>query len=525
MPIRSAGAAVAARKKKERLTEAEEEEFAAVKIQSVWKGKQERRFLQQKAKTDAIKKQAEQSEALLDQLRAQSPEQDEEQREEQQREDAEFLKKEEEDRIKEKKERRSQDEGAAEDGYEEIERASKDQPPPSFRYKVYLILEDPTSSKHAQITSVVILTTILFSIACFMVETMPDFKDVPSDTWLIMELICTVVFTLEYVIRLMVCDVVGTSQWKFIREPMNICDFLAILPFYVQLIGKAAGGGEDMGIFRAIKLSRLLRIFKLARYSSGMRLMAEALTNSFRALSVLLFFLCIGIVLFSSSLYNAERISCPSRADLAKKGETEKYILQCLKSSDGWSQDYGLCCDEHDSPNDFPSIIEGFWWSIVTMTTVGFGDVYPRTGAGKIVGIFTMLAGLLLISLPVAIVGRKFQEVYEEHFHSDSQPGEKGERHHHIGKETLSDDGAGMKEMARKIRRMKITTRDGKSSFDAQIQELAEYFDTAETMARAAHIKQLADVNREMDILDTFESFLDIYKASMAAQREKFNPT
>jgi hypothetical protein len=252
-----------------------------------------------------------------------------------------------------------------------------------------------------------------------------------------------------------------------------------------------------------------------------MRLMAEALTNSFRALSVLLFFLCIGIVLFSSSLYNVERISCPSREDLARTGETEKYVQECLKSSDGWSQHYGLCCDEHDSPNDFPSIIEGFWWSIVTMTTVGFGDVYPRTASGKIVGIFTMMAGLLLISLPVAIVGRKFQEVYEEHFNSDAQPNDKGERHHYIGKETLSDDGTQMKEMARKIRRMKITTRDGKSSFDTQIQELAELFDTAETMARAAHIKQLADVNREMDILDAFEDFVGSFKHSIIAEREK----
>jgi len=254
--------------------------------------------------------------------------------------------------------------------------------------------------------------------------------------------------------------------------------------------------------------------------------MAEALTNSFRALSVLLFFLIIGIVLFSSSLYSVERIRCPSRKDLAKTpGETEKYILECLKSSDGWSQNYGLCCDEHDSPNDFPSIIEGFWWSIVTMTTVGFGDVYPRTFGGIVVGIFTMLAGLLLISLPVAIVGRKFQEVYEEHFHNQSLNSEKEKGRQSVMKETLSDDGAQMKELARKIRRMKITTKDGKVALDQQIQELAELFDAAETMARAVHVKQLVDINREIEIHETFETFLDDYKASIVNQRPGAQPS
>merc|ERR1711881_696010 len=83
-------------------------------------------------------------------------------------------------------------------------------------------------------------------------------------------------------------------------------------------------------------------------------------------------------------------------------------------SSNGIS-DLGLCCDEFDSPNDFRSIIDAFWWSFVTMTTVGFGDVYPRTWLGKVVGTFSMLSGILIIALPVAIVGRKFQEIYESY--------------------------------------------------------------------------------------------------------------
>lgn len=196
-------------------------------------------------------------------------------------------------------------------------------------------------------------------------------------------------------------------------------------------------------------------------------------------------------------------------------------MMECYKSSDGWSQNYGLCCDEHDSPNDFPSIMEGFWWCIVTMTTVGFGEVYPKSTGGKLVGILTMLAGLLLISLPVAIVGRKFQEVYEDHFHNQEKTNDPKQR---VGKENLSDDGTQMKELGRKIRKMKVTTKDGEIALTTQIQELAELFDEAEAMARAVHLQQLADINRELDIHDAFDKFLDDFKISLVNQRAKLNP-
>merc|ERR1719440_504170 len=114
-------------------------------------------------------------------------------------------------------------------------------------------------------------------------------------------------------------------------------------------------------------------------------------------------------------------MGCPDVEDLkAKKfpgsSETEwdLYMSHCRVSNDGKHPEHGLCCDEHGSPLDFPSIIEAFWWSTVTMTTVGFGEVYPRTEPGRFVAYGTMLSGILLIALPVAIIGRKFQEVYDE---------------------------------------------------------------------------------------------------------------
>lgn len=147
-----------------------------------------------------------------------------------------------------------------------------------------------------------------------------------------------------------------------------------------------------------------------------MQVMAEALQNSFQALWVLIFFLAIGCILFSSLLYYLEKAKCPDVSTMSRK-DLDEYADHCAGEYAsfyrGVSPKHGLCCDSDGKPEDFPSIISALWWSIVTMTTVGFGDKYPRTTFGKCVGFVAMLVGMILIAVPVAIVGNKFQEVYE----------------------------------------------------------------------------------------------------------------
>mmetsp|Transcript_152557 Transcript_152557/g.277443 ORF Transcript_152557/g.277443 Transcript_152557/m.277443 type:complete len:599 (+) Transcript_152557:2-1798(+) len=254
---------------------------------------------------------------------------------------------------------------------------------------------------------------------------MPELRHVDKDVWLGIEVCCTIVFTVEYVVRLLVCTAgpEETTVYRFIKTPMNVCDLGAILPFYVSLLMSSLKIAKALGILRTVRLIRLFRIFKLGRYSSGLQLMAQALTNSSQALWVLGFFLFIGIVLFSSAIYYVEKMGCPERDALVEmqlndgsnRTEWDLYVSECRSSSNGMSESHGLCCDEHGSPLDFPSIIEAFWWATVTMTTVGFGEVYPRTEVGRMVATATMLSGILLIALPVAIIGRKFQEAYDEH--------------------------------------------------------------------------------------------------------------
>lgn len=289
--------------------------------------------------------------------------------------------------------------------------------PDSTRRWVWLLLEEPSSSQGAQALSLFIIGFIVMSIAGFILETVPEFYRASPGAWGTLEVACTGIFTLEYFARLAVCEEAGQSHLRFVISPMNVFDLTSVVPFYVELVLASMGAGETpaLRVFRLVRLVRVIRIFKLGRYATGMRLFGEALIGSSTAISVLIFLICMGVVLFSSALYYLEKLSCPELETLSRT-QFLLYEGECHDDFNrGYSPSFGLCCTEESSPNDFPSIIAAFWWSLVTMTSVGYGEVYPRTTMGRMVGFVAMLAGMVLIALPVAIVGQKFQDVYENH--------------------------------------------------------------------------------------------------------------
>lgn len=289
----------------------------------------------------------------------------------------------------------------------------------SLQKSIYMLLEDPNSSKAAKVLQIIVLSTIVFSISCFVLETLPELRNVDKMVWWGLECLCTITFSLEFILRLYTCQVIGQTRLRFLTTPMNLADLFAIMPFYVEAcVGNSAGNTGVLRVLRAVRLVRLFRIFKLGRHSRGMQVMAETLQNSFQALWVLIFFLLIGCILFSSLLYYLEKAKCPDTATMSRK-DLDEYADHCAGEYAsfyrGVSPKHGLCCNSDGAPEDFPSIISALWWSIVTMTTVGFGDKYPRTTLGKGVGFVAMLVGMILIAVPVAIVGNKFQEVYENY--------------------------------------------------------------------------------------------------------------
>merc|ERR1719473_758312 len=120
------------------------------------------------------------------------------------------------------------------------------------------------------------------------------------------------------------------TRAKFVKSPMNILDLLAILPWYLEAI--LMGLVSDLGslrVLRSVRLIRLFRILKLGKYSAGMYLIVAALRKALQALSILSFFLCIGVILFSSLMFFAEKIACPDVQEILDKGEWDAYVADC----------------------------------------------------------------------------------------------------------------------------------------------------------------------------------------------------
>ena len=169
---------------------------------------------------------------------------------------------------------------------------------------------------------------------------------------------------------------------------MNAIDFMAIVPYFITLgtifaedkeMDKRKFSSEkqsqamSLAILRVIRLVRVFRIFKLSRHSKGLQILGMTLKSSLRELGLLIFFLLIGIILFSSAVYYAE------------SGSERSY---------------------------FKSIPDAFWWALVTMTTVGYGDMVPLSFWGKIVGSLCAIAGVLTLALPVPVIVSNFTYFY-----------------------------------------------------------------------------------------------------------------
>lgn len=241
------------------------------------------------------------------------------------------------------------------DGLEQpTETAQRPLPKNKLQRKVWELFEHPDTSNFARGIAIWSVCIIVLSIVLFCVETLPQFQEDPAqktnettnsatskkktdDPFFVIEALCIGWFSLEYVIRL----VFSPSKWKFFISVLNIIDLVSIIPFYITLPMEDSANVSSLAVLRSVRLVRVFRIFKLSRYSRGLQILGHTLKASLRELGLLFFFLCMGVVLFSSAVYYAE-----------------------ISNEDG---------------NDFLSIPHSFWWAIITMTTVGYGDITPKT--------------------------------------------------------------------------------------------------------------------------------------------------
>ena len=191
----------------------------------------------------------------------------------------------------------------------------------------------------------------------------------PHAAFFYTECICNGWFTLEIVVRF----IVSRSKFDFVRTPVNIIDLIATLSFYLDFLMTSLK--KENEILEFFSIIRIMRLFKLTRHSPGLKILIHTFKASAHELSLLVFFLVLFIVVFASLVFYAERT-------------------------------------QTNPENDFTSIPVGLWWAIVTMTTVGYGDMTPKTYLGMFVGSICALTGVLTIALPVPVIVSNFALFY-----------------------------------------------------------------------------------------------------------------
>nr|XP_055044587.1 potassium voltage-gated channel subfamily G member 1 [Misgurnus anguillicaudatus]XP_055044588.1 potassium voltage-gated channel subfamily G member 1 [Misgurnus anguillicaudatus]XP_055044589.1 potassium voltage-gated channel subfamily G member 1 [Misgurnus anguillicaudatus]XP_055044590.1 potassium voltage-gated channel subfamily G member 1 [Misgurnus anguillicaudatus] len=200
----------------------------------------------------------------------------------------------------------------------------------------------------------------------------------------IVETVCVAWFSLEFTLRF----IQDRSKLAFLRRPLNLIDVIAILPYYITLVVDSTSTGEKrLGsgssyldkvglVLRVLRALRILYVMRLARHSLGLQTLGLTARRCTREFGLLLLFLCVAIALFSPLLYLIENEAAATR--------------------------------------EFSSIPATYWWAVITMTTVGYGDMVPRSIPGQVVALSSILSGILLMAFPVTSIFHTFSRSYVE---------------------------------------------------------------------------------------------------------------
>nr|XP_020636280.1 potassium voltage-gated channel subfamily D member 3 isoform X3 [Pogona vitticeps] len=260
----------------------------------------------------------------------------------------------------------------------------------SFRQTMWRAFENPHTSTLALVfyyvtgffIAVSVITNVVETVPC---GTMPGSKELPCGeryemAFFCLDTACVMIFTVEYLMRLFAAP----SRYRFIRSVMSIIDVVAIMPYYIGLV---MTDNEDVsGAFVTLRVFRVFRIFKFSRHSQGLRILGYTLKSCASELGFLLFSLTMAIIIFATVMFYAEKGSASSK---------------------------------------FTSIPASFWYTIVTMTTLGYGDMVPKTIAGKIFGSICSLSGVLVIALPVPVIVSNFSRIYHQNQRADKRRAQK----------------------------------------------------------------------------------------------------
>ncbi len=217
-----------------------------------------------------------------------------------------------------------------------------------------------------------IISLIILNVTSIVIESFSSLSPSLRTNLRIFEIISVMIFTIEYLLRIWTANLKYKDNsyfialLKYIRSPMAIIDLLAILPFYIPALIAV-----DLRFLRILRLTRLLRIFKLNRYTKALAMVGRVIKSKKEELILTMFITFLLVLIASSLMY---------------------YIENDIQ------------------PGSFPNIIACFWWAIATLTTIGYGDVYPVTAWGKVLSGIIAILGIGLVALPTGIISSGFIE-------------------------------------------------------------------------------------------------------------------
>ncbi|XP_069320940.1 voltage-gated potassium channel regulatory subunit KCNG2 [Eulemur rufifrons] len=256
------------------------------------------------------------------------------------------------------------------------------------RQRLRDVVDNPHSGLAGKLFACVSVAFVAVTAVGLCLSTMPDIRAEEERgecshkcrSLFVLETVCVAWFSFEFLLRSLQAE----SKCAFLRTPLNIIDILAILPFYVSLlVGLAAGGPggskllERAGlVLRLLRALRVLYVMRLARHSLGLRSLGLTVRRCAREFGLLLLFLCVAMALFAPLVHLAER--------------------------------------ELGARRDFSSVPASYWWAVISMTTVGYGDMVPRSLPGQVVALSSILSGILLMAFPVTSIFHTFSRSYSE---------------------------------------------------------------------------------------------------------------
>lgn len=211
-------------------------------------------------------------------------------------------------------------------------------------------------TRKGKVFDLLLLIIIVISVVLVMLESVVTIRESHRQLLRIAEWIITIIFTIEYIVRI----IVVRKSWQYIFSFYGIIDFLSVIPTYLSLV---LVGSQSLIVIRILRLLRVFRILKLTRYTHAGRVLARALWASREKISVFIFFVITLVVIIGTLMYLIE-------------GEN----------------------------GGFKSIPLSIYWAIVTLTTVGYGDISPVTPTGQFLASVVMILGYAIIAVPTGIV-------------------------------------------------------------------------------------------------------------------------